>query len=245
MNEPNNKLTKSIPTIPFTGIKYFDNPDSPDDLTGSGEQPTEPQEPETPTDPETPGITTSKDVKVVGYQISSTVTSPDSSMVGGSRVVASAEPTINGKKVEKSGLVYALTQAGSTNTNVKDNDMYVGSEHNYVASYESTDKGTLDKVMGASKTARYYVMTTLFSQGNAPELSARYKVRAYALLSDGSYVYSDVYSYTVYDVASALYQGKKMETYAGHNYLYENILKVVNNSYTKVDYDWSSIVVSN
>ena len=67
---------------------------------------------------------------------------------------------------------------------------------------------------------------------------------AYAVLSDGSYVYSDIYSYSVYNVASALYDGGKMPTNAGHTYLYDSILKLVNPSYKQVDYDWSDIVTS-
>ena len=34
-----------------------------------------------------------------------------------------------------------------------------------------------------------------------------------------------------------------MITYSGHNYLYEKILNVVTPGYTKVDYDWSNIIV--
>ena len=157
--------------------------------------------------------------------------------------MAAVEPTVNGKTVEKHGLVYALTQVGGTDTGVKDSDMKIGSESYYVASFESTDKGSIDLVLGTSKTAQYYVMTTLFEAKNVQEFSAKYKVRAYAQLSDGSYVYSNVCSYSVYDVAAALYDGKKMPTNAGHSYLYDSILKVVNPSYKKVDYDWSDIVV--
>lgn len=236
VDKSNNRNTITL-TIPYGGVQYFDNPDSPDDFSGTGggeEQPTKPQETEKPTESES-NVSISKDVHVTGYQISSTL--------GGSRVVASVEPVINGKNVVKSGLVYALSKVGNTDTNVKDDDMYVGSENNYVASFESTDKGTLNTVMGASKTAKYYVMTTLFEHNTATEFSAKYKVRAYALLSDGSYVYSNIFSYSVYDVASALYDGRKMPTNAGHTYLYESILKAVNPSYKQVDYNWSDIVV--
>ena len=55
-------------------------------------------------------------------------------------------------------------------------------------------------------------MTTLFENQTVQEYTAKYKVRAYAVLSDGSYVYSDIYSYSVYNVASALYDGGKMPT---------------------------------
>jgi hypothetical protein len=34
-----------------------------------------------------------------------------------------------------------------------------------------------------------------------------------------------------------------MNTLAGHNYLFNNILNVVNPSYKEVDFDWGNIVV--
>ena len=236
MNETNNKYTKTI-TVPYGGVQYIENPDKPDDLdnTGEIEEPTE-KPTETPTEPGTETVVTSKDVNVVGYQISSTLK--------GSRVVASVEPTVNGKNVVKHGLVYALTKLGDKDTGVKNIDMTVSADNYYVASFESTNNGNVDKVFGSSKTAQYYVMTTLFENQTVQEYTAKYKVRAYAVLSDGSYVYSDIYSYSVYNVASALYDGGKMPTNAGHTYLYDSILKLVNPSYKQVDYDWSDIVTS-
>lgn len=236
MNETNNKYTKTI-TVPYGGVQYIENPDKPDDLdnTGEIEQPTE-KPTETPTEPGTETVVTSKDVNVVGYQISSTLK--------GSRVVASVEPTVNGKNVVKHGLVYALTKLGDKDTGVKNIDMTVSADNYYVASFESTNNGNVDKVFGSSKTAQYYVMTTLFENQTVQEYTAKYKVRAYAVLSDGSYVYSDIYSYSVYNVASALYDGGKMPTNADHTYLYDSILKLVNPSYKQVDYDWSDIVTS-
>ena len=34
-----------------------------------------------------------------------------------------------------------------------------------------------------------------------------------------------------------------MNTYAGHEYLYENILKVVDKNYIQVDYNWGNVIV--
>ena len=42
---------------------------------------------------------------------------------------------------------------------------------------------------------------------------------------------------------SKLYQGRKMNTFSGHSYLYDKILKVVNSNYKEVDYNWNDIVV--
>ena len=73
--------------------------------------------------------------------------------------------------------------------------------------------------------------------------SDKMMVRAYAQLKNGKYVYSDVKTYTIYSIADTLYQGRKMNTFSGHSYLYDKILKVVNSNYKEVDYNWNDIVV--
>ena len=70
----------------------------------------------------------------------------------------------------------------------------------------------------------------------------KYYVRAYAKLSDGSYLYSKVYSYSIYDVAKKLYDNALMSTYAGHRYLYEDILTVVDSNYKEVKYNWGGTI---
>ena len=121
--------------------------------------------------------------------------------------------------------------------------MKVGSESRYVVALDSTPIGTSETVMGTSDTATYFVRTTLFGAFTAAEYAAEYKVRAYAILEDGSYVYSSVNSYSVYSVADYLYQNKKMNTLSAHQYLYNDILKVVNSSYSEVDYNWGNQIV--
>lgn len=56
-------------------------------------------------------------------------------------------------------------------------------------------------------------------------------------------LYTDSYTYTIYDVADILYQGCKMNSKEHHEYLYNDILSVVNKEYKTKDYDWSSTVV--
>ena len=180
-------------------------------------------------------IVVSDDVKVEGYQISTSL--------GGSRVVGSVESTINGKKVSKWGLVYAIVQNGSTIYDVSEKNMFVGTNNNHVASFESTSLGTVDEVMGDSTTATYFIRTTLFGVSTLEEFSAKYKVRAYALLEDNTYVYSDIHSYSVCDICHNLYQDNKMNSFSGHEYIYNNILKVVNPEYEEVEYDWSNVVI--
>lgn len=168
-------------------------------------------------------------IEINGYQISATVE--------GMRVVYSVDSEINGKKVESSGLVYSLADY------VGESELYVGSTNYYVCSYESTALGVLDKSYSSSDIATSYVMTMTFGAKTEMEYNANWRVRAYAKLSDGSYVYTSAYEYTIYDIADKLYQGCMMNTKANHEYLYNDILSVVNKAYEIKDYDWSSAVV--
>lgn len=174
-------------------------------------------------------------IKIEGYQISATRK--------GSRVVGSVEPTIDGKNVVGWGLIYGVNKAGGNTFNISDNDMRVNSDSKYVAALDSTSQGTTDTVFGSSDTATYFVRTTLFGSFTSVEYSAEYKIRAYAKLSDGTYRYSTVKSYSVYDIADVLYKNVKMNTITAHEYLYNSILKVVNPNYAEVDYSWGNDLV--
>lgn len=70
-----------------------------------------------------PEIIISNQVKVEGYQISTTL--------GGIRALGSVESKINGKKVKSWGFVYVLEQNGTTKYPVTEKDMYVGSDNLY------------------------------------------------------------------------------------------------------------------
>lgn len=183
-------------------------------------------------------IVENDNVKVEGYQISATAKD-----VGGSRVVGSVEPSIDGKKVVSWGMVYAITEIDGNTLNVSDDEVYVGTDNRFVKSYQSTDEGKLDVVMGDSKTATYFVQTTLFSGYTASEMNAKYKVRTYALLEDGSYLYSGIKAYSVYKVADVLYKNAMMNNYSGHQFLYDNILSKVNPNYAEVDYNWAGTII--
>lgn len=180
-------------------------------------------------------IRVSGDVKIEGYQMNTSV--------GGNRVIGSVEPKIDNMEVTGWGIVYGLISAYGIDKGVTDDDMYVGSSNKYVVSYDSTPAGTASAIMGDSSTATYFVRTMLFKTFTAPEYNAEYKVRAYAILSDGSYVYSDIADYSIYRIADSLYQNKMMNTLEAHEFLYNRILKTVNSDYKEVDYNWGSGVV--
>ena len=182
------------------------------------------------TENDTSGITISDDVKVEGFQISN--------ILEGLRTVSSVEPSINGKNVVEFGNIYAVDV-----DSVSDDDMYVGVENKFVAAVNSTSNGITDRQYSKSDTATNYVMTMTDNGKTVPALTQSYKIRAYAKLSDGTYLYSKVAKFSIFNVAKTLYDNSKMNTNAGHDYLYDNILKVVDSNYKKVDYDWSVIVV--
>lgn len=179
-----------------------------------------------PVDP----ITISNLVKIEGYQISS--------QLKGFRVISSVEPIINNLSVVSYGNIYGYADMGVT-----DSDMVIDSTNQYVAKYEATQAGIIDRKFGSSDTATYFVRTMTNNGTTAAAYNANYKVRAYAVLSDGSVVYSKVYNYSIYKVARVLYDSCRMPNAASHQYLYNDILSVVDNNYKKVDYDWGSTIV--
>lgn len=176
-------------------------------------------------------LNVSDDVSIRGYQISTTL--------GGIRVVSGVKPEINEKNVEKTGFVYALEKTGDVTNNISDDEMYVGNENDYIKSFESTQNG----LMGYKDGENNYVMTMLFEKNNSQEFSTKYKVRAYAVLSDGTYVYGKVHSYSIYNIVEAMYENKLMKTASGHDYLYDSIISVVEPSYKKINFEWSGSIV--
>lgn len=179
---------------------------------------------------ENPRITISDKLAIQGFQISH--------VLQGFRTVSTVEPEIDGQKVVEFGNIYALEVDG-----VSAGDMVTESTNKYVAAVKATENGIIDQKFSDSQTATNYVMTMTDNGTTSEALTQKYMVRAYAKLTDGSYVYSNVAEYSIFNVASVLYDNAMMNTNAGHEYLYNSILKVVDNSYKEVDYNWSSIVV--
>ena len=181
------------------------------------------------------GLKTSDKVQVVGHQISTGLE--------GHRVVGSVEPEIGGKKVRNWGIVYGLNTLNNINTGISDGDMYVESGSRYVKAFQSTEIGTSSHIIGESDTATYFIRTMRFAQKSTSMFESVYKVRAYAVLEDGTYVYSKISNYSVYRVAEYLYNNCCMNTYDAHSYLYNTILKTVNPEYKVVDFEWGNTIL--
>lgn len=169
-------------------------------------------------------------VEINGYQINAGKQ--------GMRTVYSVEEQIDGKDIVERGLVYSLTDYASVE------EMYVGSPNTYVRNFAATEQGVMSSNVSESPTATSYAMTMKFNPKTAKEYSAGWRVRAYAKLSDGTYEYSDIVEYTIYDVANVLYQKSMMSSYEAHNYLYTDILKVVNPDYTVKTYNGNNSITA-
>lgn len=165
-------------------------------------------------------------LEFIGYQISAT-------LEGYRTLYSIADPA---GKTEEVGLVYGLTDY------VTDDDMVVGSTNSTVYSYAGTSEGIASVKYSDYEGATTYVRTMKFID-DASFYNTSISIRAYAKLQDGSYIYSDINTMSVYRIASILYNKCIMSNISGHEYLYNNILTVVNPSYATVDYNWGSVVV--
>ena len=155
----------------------------------------------------------------------------------GLRAIYSVDSEIAGKEVIASGMIYSL---GDYSTEA---DMKVESTHDYVRYYKSSEKGICSYVHSESDKAISYAMTMKFATESSLEYTAKWRVRAYAQLSDSTYVYSDCIEYTIYEVADKLYQGSMMNNETAHEYLYTSILSVVNRDYVLKQYDINNTIV--
>ena len=204
--------------------KYVQDINTGEEATTTPSEPeTTAKEPETTTkEPET--VATSVNLEINGCQISTTTE--------GYRVVYSIDDSEN--KVANAGLIYGLSAS--------DSDMVIGSTDSNVVSYQATDAGKTDVKYSQYPNAQSYVMTMSFIK-NAAFFNSPIKVRAYAQLTDGSYVYSDITEFTIYSVADYLYQNGLMSNYSGHTYLYDTILHVVDSNYVSKDFNFKNIIV--
>lgn len=181
----------------------------------------------------------SKDIDITGYQISTTYGGIDGNM--GFRTIYQAEPVVEGKEVEELGIIYGLVYG---DTPINKQDVVYGSESEFVKSYVTTDAGKIGTVMGESETAEYYARTMECSDTLSKEAyTSKYYIRVYAKLSDGSIVYSNVRSYTVYKVADYIYQKNLVPRKSAYDYIYNKILRKVDSTYQEGDFNWTSTIV--
>ena len=162
-------------------------------------------------------------IEVNGFQLNSRIGGIEGN--GGIRTVYSVEPEIEGKSVVNSGLIYSLEGLAPKE------EMYVGSQEEYVKSYLSTNTGKLSANMSDSYTATSYAMTMIFVNKSPLEYTDTFNIRAFAELEDGTFVYSDIYSFRIYDIADKIYKDRTSSNEILYQYLYDNILNRVTPGY--------------
>lgn len=121
--------------------------------------------------------------------------------------------------------------------NISAGDMVLGSDNKYVVSVPSTEEGKSNIKLENSDTADYYVMTMNVDKG----YGKNYKIRPYVVLRDGSVVYGAIQGYNVFDVAKKIYDNNLMNNEKSHNLLYDNLIKLVDPNYMRVDFDCPKI----
>lgn len=189
-------------------------------------------------DSEYTGTLISSDLGITGYQISTSFNGVKDAV--GFRAIYQAEPKVEGQSTDEVGIIYGLVHGDNAIT--KD-DMVYGSDNSYVASYAATDAGKFDTVMGDSKTATYYARTMEYGDDlSSDAFNSKYYVRVYAKLSDGTIAYSDIKSYTVFDVAKKVYTSNLCNTKSGYDCIYNKILKKVDSSFAEGDFNWNNTI---
>jgi len=142
------------------------------------------------------------------------------------------------KEVVSGGLIYGLSDYASVN------DMVVNSNNSCVYDFAATSEGRMNSTVSTLQSAKSYTMTMKFEGFGADFFKADTMVRAYARLSNGDYVYSNVVNYSVYKVADTLYKNNYMNTKEAHTFLYTDILSKVNSKYKKVNFLSGNSLVS-
>ena len=116
------------------------------------------------------------------------------------------------------------------------NDLVKNSSNANVYSFDATEQGLVD-VKNATQWDNYYAVTFKNLSYNPELLDRSYTLRPYAILEDGSIMYSDdVQSTSIYDVANVLYERNAMSTKEARTFLYKHILNIVKlkNNYVNI-----------
>ncbi|MBR3645064.1 MAG: hypothetical protein IKN54_01480 [Lachnospiraceae bacterium] len=175
-------------------------------------------------------------VDIEGFQISSNNE--------GTRTMYSVDNTAG--EVIETGLIYGFSAY------CEPEELVINSSNEKVYSYASTSKGLLPSTYvpdGGLSNVDRYVMTMQHKNCKKEFLSNNMYVRAYAKyethtymneqesdIVEVKYAYSDVESYSVFNIADVLYSRCLMTTEEGHNYLYNKILKKVDDLYEQKTY---------
>lgn len=178
------------------------------------------------------------DVEVLGFQMNTNKNPGGVAEYNPSfRVVSKTSNvmTISNKlyEVKKMGTVYAIDDG---KTDIKSNmNLDAVSSNANISKFETTDRGRL---VGYTTSANdndyytYYALTFKYTNYKYASLEQNWAFRAYAVLDMGDgtekVVYGKkIYTTNMYDIAQNLYENQKMGTKESHDFLYDNVLNIV------------------
>ena len=175
-------------------------------------------------------VVKSGDVEVQGFQInydksagSASEFNPATRVVSRASKVMAIKDTLH--RVTEHGTVFGVSAYAGAD------EMTIDSSNQYVSHMATTAKGLYNGYVSGlndDKTYNYYAFTIRWVTYNYSALTTKYSYRAYAKLDNGEVVYGHkVYSVNTYEVAENLYNNSKMPNLQAHNFLYDNILNLV------------------
>lgn len=180
-------------------------------------------------------------VKLEGYQINTNIAKGAVSEFNPSyRVMSSADQVILGSDNKLHGVKGFGTIYGLKSRVASASDMTVDSANKNVYTYEATSMGIYETgLFGKSNiktedTKRtYWALTFKHLNYSYAALVSNYVLRAYAILDNGEIVYdNDSFGFgesdvNIYNIATNLYEGKKMPNKAAHEFLFNNVISIV------------------
>jgi len=132
-------------------------------------------------------------------------------------------------EVVEKGLIYGLKEYAN------ESEMVIQSNNSNVYSFKATDNGRITAIHSEIAGAQSYAMT-MKNIKTKEFYSSVLMIRAYVKLKNGTYKYSEISKKSVYEIADYLYRNKLMPNESGHNYLYNEVLSIVNGNYVRVGY---------
>lgn len=180
-------------------------------------------------------------VKLEGYQINTNTAKGAVSEFNPSyRVMSSADQVILGSDNKLHGVKGFGTIYGLKSRVASASDMTVDSANKNVYTYEATSMGIyetglfgMSNIKAEDTKRTYWALTFKHLNYSYAALVSNYVLRAYAILDNGEIVYdNDSFGFgesdvNIYNIATNLYEGKKMPNKAAHEFLFNNVISIV------------------
>jgi len=163
-------------------------------------------------------------VELKGYQINTSN--------WGFRIVSSVYQGEDDFEIVEYGNLLGFVTTGITTDNMNLDDL-----GEYIVKCVATEEGVLQNSSGESENTNTYVMTMINNGYTSAGYTQKYMVRPYAILSDGTVIYGNVGTFSIFDVAKTLYDNSLLSSKEAHSKVYQQILITVDKAYESVEYN--------